>query len=355
MKQKIKKNITLSLLSIFCCISTLFGRSVHRKSNPFMPEITTYWQGDTQTYTLKESHLQEYPIFRVTAHANDEYRLPHTGITYGNHLQHTLPTNTINELIEHLLTEIYTGKKTFTHFTLIHENDYNPQKKCGFIVFKFNEYPFVLKLSLETPQTFIDPYSKGFIPTFFFFMAGGSNRHLTGLTRIKNMYAVKEKIAQHPQWAGHVIVPRKWFWTPKNNRSFIISGKNIGNHKTIQTEMPSVYGIIAEMITKDDSVTISLKNRKKIVIQLCNDLDLIIDPHISNYIFSKDPLTGKNIITIIDTEHFPTLVGIKEKEHFNGINRWYLNVTVKCFKDMYLRSKEERILAQTHITPYSLF
>jgi len=52
--------------------------------------------------------------------------------------------------------------------------------------------------------------------------------------------------------------------------------------------------------------------------------------------------TGK--IAIVDTEHFPTLVGFnKENLGFKGYWDWYWSLIKKCSKDVLFRSRSDRL------------
>jgi hypothetical protein len=47
-------------------------------------------------------------------------------------------------------------------------------------------------------------------------------------------------------------------------------------------------------------------------------------------------------IIIVDTEHFPSFVGLKEEITFNNYTEWYLYLAGKCFKNEFLLTKKER-------------
>src|SRR5438128_603586 len=81
-----------------------------------------------------------------------------------------------------------------------------------------NDNLIVLKLFIETPETFCNPYSKGPEPIFFWYMGGGAGRHVAGITRVKNLKTMKSLTELHPYWYDHIIFPRKWFWLPNNTR-----------------------------------------------------------------------------------------------------------------------------------------
>ena len=78
-----------------------------------------------------------------------------------------------------------------------------------------------------------------------------------------------------------------------------------------------------------------------------------MDAHVDNLLLEKE--TGK--IVVIDTEHFPTMVGLKEPITFDTYSSWYLQLSGKCFKDNFLRDKQLRREMQTkpHSELYTLY
>jgi hypothetical protein len=316
-----------------------------------IPQITTQWLGSSNGFTIKNSHLEEYPIFRFNVEDLYQYKLPTGPITFGNNPHKAVLGNILAQLIEKLIQELHEHKKEFTDFVVLQNKNYNGKLNCGLIVLKFKEYPFVLKLFIELPETFANPFGKGIEQMCFFYMAGGANRHITGLTRIKNAIIVNNKIATLPQWAGCVETPRKWLWMPNQLKWLEIIGHNIGGKKEIRTILPSIYAIVADAIDMQHQYKMPTKQKKHIVMQLCNDLDVFIDPHYNNFTFlpNTNPLstnTRPYKIIIVDTEHFPTIVGLKKKKSFRNHHSWYLYLGSKCFKDTFLRTKRERRYAQ---------
>jgi len=210
------------------------------------------------------------------------------------------------------------------------------------MILKFKRYPFIVKLAIETPETFINPYCKGLDNVWFFPLGGGINRHLAGLTRIKNLQIIKERLAKHPQWATMLDLPRKWYWVPQNSDWLKITGSNIGGHKKISTKIPGTYCIIADAIESKEQFSLFNNDQTTLALSICNYLDLWIDPHINNFMIETDT----NKIVIVDTEHFPSVVGIKEKVAFDSYTSWYLYLMGKCTKDWFFRTKSERQITQ---------
>jgi hypothetical protein len=337
-----------NIIFFFLLIITISSkaRSPHRPVEQFIPCLSVQWQGSNTIYTNKSFYYEEYPIFHVfDSDYFNSHQLPQSPISYQK--QKLVNGAILNNLIEQVLTEIQKKKKRYTHFNVLQHKNFNRRKKCGLLVLKFKDYPFVVKLFIETPKTFVNPYCKGFEPRFFFTMAGGVNRHISGITRIKNLELLNYTIKNNKNWQGRVKTPRKWFWTPKNNKLLHITGKNIGNKEQLITAIPGTYAIIADAINTDEEIKMPQKKRNEIIMQLCNDLELIIDPHSNNFIFKYDEKNNNFFIVIIDTEHFPTIVGLKEKKKFKSHYSWYLYLAGKCFHDTFLLTKQQRCTLQT--------
>jgi hypothetical protein len=199
---------------------------------------------------------------------------------------------------------------------------------------------------MEKPNTILDFHATGLEPIFFFHMGGGSNRHLSGFTRLTNHSFITQRIAQFPQWAYHVALPRKWFWLPQQQKNIVMIGKNIGDLPEITTEFPSIYAVIADKIDFSQQTNkLSSSKKGEIIMQLCNDLQLNIDPHSKNFAFTEDPLHQQFKITLVDTEHFPTMVGDIKTKSLKTHQTWYLFLAGKCFKDMYLTTKRDALIA----------
>jgi len=343
-----------TFLILFSC--TIKGRSPFRKKDPDMPEIAISWKNSKRILRRFNRAYTEYPIF--TAFNENfffNHLLPTTTITSATHQNQIIDCQIINEMIHELLMEIKKRKKQYIHFEIIQNKNFNHRKQCGLLVLRFKYYPLVLKLFIETPKSFIDPYCKGFENQFFFYMSGGINRHIAGLTRIKNLELVQEQIKQHKRWKHLIITPRKWYWLPQKHRWIEIKGRNIGDKKHIITQIPSTYAIIAdELDTKENLNTLSSQAKGELIMQLCMDLHLFVDPHADNFIVKYKPENNDYSISIVDTEHFPSMVGLKEEPFFNNHLEWYIYLGAKFFQDAFLQTKHSRKKAQKTLNPYEL-
>jgi hypothetical protein len=186
-------------------------------------------------------------------------------------------------------------------------------------------------------------------------MSGGMNRHLAGLMRIKNLKLILEQINAHDHWHDIIITPRKWYWLPKKPRWIEIKGRNIGDKEQIRTLLPSTYAIVADELDTQESLnTLTLHTKSKLIMQLCMDLHLFVDPHADNFIIKYRPETNDYTISIVDTEHFPSMVGLKEEPFFNNHIEWYIYLGAKYFQDAFLQTKYDRQKAQNFYNPYTL-
>lgn len=314
------------------------ARSPHRTREPWLPTITARWLDESTTCTLQDSHIEEYPFFNVFNKKQfEQHLLPAEKITFRNHPDKSVNGTVLGSLIETLLQELDEGKKRFTHFKVLKDDDFNHHQGWGLIIAKFKNYPFVVKLSFETPEGITHPESHGFIPLFFFYMAGGVNRHLTGFTRVGNALSVRQRLAMDPEWATTVDVPRKWFWLPSQPHWLEICGDNIGGKRNLRTQIPGIYAVIADAIDASRTLALSSSDDRALAIKLANFLELQVDPHIDNYMIEKE--THK--IVIIDTEHFPTVVGYTQPCRYDSYFGWYTGLISKCSSEMVFRTKKE--------------
>ena len=241
----------------------------------------------------------------------------------------------LHDLIEKLVVEIKEHKTSFTDFKVLKKRDFNARTCSGLIIVKFKEYPFVVKLFMETPESFVQPFTKGWQPVCFFMMGGGVNRYLTGFTRFRNLEKIRDCILKDPEWAERIDTPRKWFWIPDTCRWFQMRSKNMGSYDQYRINLPCVYAIIADAVSVDKCFTLFNKNHRQTTMRLTQYLGNRIDPHIDNFMPEKDT----NKIIIADTELFAVMVGLKKPLNFTNYKSWYLKLTLKSLQDMLFRSK----------------
>lgn len=345
---------------IICIISQeLYGRSSWRKRLEQHPCVTTQWahQSTSEPCTISDAHIEKYPLFGVFNRTHfDAHKFSDNMINYQiNGVWHSVSSHTLSSLCEQLVTEVMAKKRHFTHFTILQKKNFSRRHLCGLLVVKFKDYPFVVKLFVENPESLTNYWCKGFEPIFFWNMGKGAGRHVCGLTRIQNRQTVLEQLAQTPFARADIHIPRKWFWEPQHNNYIKITGTHIGpSQETCTTELPGIYAIIADYIHIKDNSKLTRQEKNDLAIALCNHLDFIIDPHANNYIFTVDQVRNRLQITLIDTEYFPMMVGLKEKRKFSSHFDCYTYLVEKCISDTFYQSKPMRIHSATQENEFLL-
>jgi hypothetical protein len=321
----------------------LYGRSIYRPSQDKLPEISTRWLDEKTEYRLRHIQLEESALFhQFDAPYFESNILPDNPVAFRNQPTKKVSGARLKEYIEELVKELQSityKKKEFAHFTVLKQRDYNPVTRAGLIVLRFKKYPFIVKLFMETPESFVHPFTKGFEPICFFMMGGGINRYLAGFSRVKNGKTIQAHIDADPYWRGKINTPRKWYWRPKETRWFELTGKRINEKgEELRTVLPSIYAVICDAIDPDYTFKLRNEDNRKLAIQLSHFFGARVDPHINNFMIEK--YTGK--IVLIDTEHFPTMVGLREPLEYDNYLEWYAKLIGKCLDDTLCRSKKHR-------------
>ena len=335
---KIIKNLLITSVVLAYNTTAIFARSIHRPQDLQMPSIMTRWKDDiAHSHYLQSPFLDGYPFFEIFDKKYfDNHLLPKGPISFRYDGTQSINSTDLSALIETLIKEVNEKKSSYTHFTILRDSNFNRRRQSGLLIVKCKEYPFVVKLFMETPDMFVKPYRKGFYPMFFYFMGGGVNRHLSGFTRIKNAEDFKDLINKNPYWQSRIDLPRKWFWLPNNTRWITIAGANIGKYKQISIDIPGTYCIVADAIDIERIMTLTNEDDRVESMALCNTVKFMIDPHIDNFIIER---TTKKVV-IIDTEHFPTIVGLKKDiGEYTSQAAWYIDLSCKAAHDIFFRDK----------------
>ena len=254
----------------------------------------------------------------------------------------TVQGEALQQLAEELIAELQQGKKHFKHFNVLTKNYFSFKNQSGLIILKYKDYPFVLKVFVEHANTLVEPFSKSF-EAGCMFMMGGNMRHLTGFTRIDNLHDAKAAIIKDPEYRQYIDFPRKWFLLPTQENWLEIDWHNKQKNSVTHIRFPSVYCIVADYIEMDKHKHHKYKSwLNKKTMEIVNYLHYIIDPHEGNFLFEK----GSNKIVIIDTEHFPTMVGLKKEMHATNYFSWFLEMGTNFFKTYFLQSKKDQINSQ---------
>lgn len=338
----ITKYLTLiSIIFLTLYQNTWPTRSVFRPSYKKLPQLVCYWKNTPKKnspnlkYSLRDTHLEQDPVFNSFDY--DHFmssQLPKSNIKYRNS-NHSVPSKILCYQMDILIKELKNNKKKFSHFKLLKNNDFNYRLCCGNIILKFKEHPFVAKVFMEKPQSFVKPFSKGWQPSGLYIVSGGMNRYLSGLKRIKNLNIVNKNIKNSSYWSKILKTPRKWFYLPKGTEWFCVEGHNIGPTKYNYMELPDTYIVIADAIDKEKELNIYNYNDRVLGIKISKFLGNRVDPHIDNFVIEK----GSKNLVLIDTEHFSSIVGLKKQLQFDSYSSWYSQLAHKFIKDCWGRNK----------------
>lgn len=342
------------LLIIIPFSSILVGRSVHRAPNPTIPYITVTasnkdyaekWAKSNKKQKinkLQNQYLRLKTLKKPFENSNlKKHLLPHGNIKYRKNEQY-VASRVLRTQNETVLQEILEGKKEFTHFSILKEGDFNFGNLSGLIILKYKEFPFVLKLFIEHPHTFVEPFNKGFQASGLFVL-NGNMRHLSGFTRIHNLEVARKALSKDAQYRYYLDFPRKWYWIPQAQPFLTINWHDPHNHHHETIKLPGIYGVICDFIETDKEIQQQeIHTLRQISIDVGTYLHNIIDSHVDNFV----PEKNSNKIVIIDTEHFPTMVGLDKAMSANGYVQWYIELAGKYIKTAFLRPKQKRILDQ---------
>jgi hypothetical protein len=318
-------------------------RNVHRFNPATLPRIVVWSDKNPKKHVLIDTNLRPQPLLRTFDKTHFEtHFLPKGTIKY-RYENTCVDTQELEQLIYHLLSEIDQKAMRYKDFIALKKSGFVRHKKCGLIVLRFKKHPFILKLFIEPPESFINPYDKGFEVSNIF-VVGGSLRHTLGFSRIKTLNYTNNAI-KHTPWEQRLTTPKKWFWLPKDADWLNIETYNLGNKKRDFARMPVTYGVIAEAIEKDISTNVSHED----IMQLSTHLEYRVDPHVRNFFVEKN--TGK--IALIDTELFPAILGFNKKIKEQKTHaQWYAHLAGKYCKEKFLSNKTERIQRQHNMSNY---
>jgi hypothetical protein len=336
----IAKYPILLFLGILLHCQSIYTRSIWRKSTRQRPCISVFWQSKPKKkYTLCNDGMNAtmFIPFR-SAQINKHLVTNHKTITSRQNSLKTIDVADIDAILNNLVRALKKGKIDLTDFTVLKWRDYNRRRQSGNLILKFKKYPLVIKLFMENPRGFVHPFSKGIEPTFMFSMNGGITRHLSGFTRIGCRQKIIDTLANIPKWKDRIVIPRKWYWLPKNEPSITVIGENFGTPKALKMTIPSVYGIVCDAIDVGRPFSLLNAQDKKIGLELFDILENQIDPNIPNLLYEKDT----NNIALIDTEDFPMLVGLNKKHKPQSYFGWYTKAGCEFFRRCYGLSKKKR-------------
>lgn len=348
-----KKRAAYIILNIFfLLVISIYARSPFRPKPTNIPTLYISYKNDpTSEYCLQHEYLQISPFFKIFDRVHFfNNLLPDTAISFRNKPGSVLGS-TLKKEAEQFLSDIL-HNRTSKNMIIIKKKDIDRSLNAGFVVARFKKYPFVIKLSWGNPKGLANAHTQGFEPWCFFMLGGGASRHLTGFTRIKNKNYALSIISKNPYYKDIIEAPRKWFWLPHTYNWISIIGKNLGGQETLYTEFPAIYGVICDQIEIKETFSITNKTHRRIALSLSNYLEQAIDPHINNFVIEKDT----NKIVLLDTEHFPTMIGYNKPPACKSYVQWYTHLASHALKIIYGSTKAERLARQKqpHFIPLSL-
>lgn len=332
---------SMHLLIIFLCYSLLTGCGRHYistrsplRSAARMPKIVVADSESPHTYGRTSSHYKENPIFTIFDEtfffAN---QVPASGITYNN-ADAIISREMLDQKINAIITAVMEGITSLPGCTILRDSNFNYNTQCGLLIIKLDHYPFVVKLFRETAESFVQPLTKGLEPASSFFMAGGSNRHITGLSRLPNREYLLSVIEADPHWREIVQIPRKWYWVPESIAWLTIDGYHFKSNTELHTKIPALYAVVADyMELPHESNIVPHKEQEKIIMDLCCTCNLHLDPHLKNFIVYQTDVSEQPTIAIVDTEDHQCMTGLNGAMTCANYIEWYLMLGTKFLCD----------------------
>jgi len=357
------KNIVFYFNFLLCILmtSSLSSYSILRPYND-SPIIATSWINKNPLKKqkkkhhninyLQDSHLEVFPLFKTFDRPYFyHHMLPEKPISFRYFPEQTIDPKVLKAAINTFFQEIRLGyKKNFSDFTILKNESFNSRKQAGLIVVKGKKWPlnqFVVKLFMETPRSFIQPSNKGFIAICHFIVGHGCTRYMLGFTRLKNLEMMKRMVEDSPYWKEKIDFPRKWFWMPEDYPWIHLAGYHISGYEKIAIDIPGAYAIIADAIEVKREFSIKKKEDRDRGVAICNYLECLMDPHSSNFVIEDKT----NKIVIIDTEHSPTMVGLKDPIHMESYSQWYSFLFKRGLYEYFGRKKKDRKELQKNSRP----
>ena len=240
----------------------------------------------------------------------------------------------LDQKINAIITAVMEDSRPLPGCTILRDSNFNYKTKCGLLIVKLDTYPFVVKLFRETAESFVQPLTKGLEPASSFFMAGGSNRHITGLSRLPNREYLLSVIEANPHWREIVQMPRKWYWVPEPIAWLTIDGYHFKSETPLHTKIPALYAVVADYIELPTHASVVPHNeQEKIVMDLCCTCNLHLDPHLKNFIVYQTDGAPHPTIAIVDTEDHQCMTGLNGAMTCSNYIAWYLMLGTKFLCD----------------------
>jgi hypothetical protein len=284
-----------------------------------LPELRTQWADGGDTYYIRASYLRPSIFSLYNAQSVQSHLLPTGPISYREKPEASLVGQEMSADIEQAVQELK-QQTPLTKFTVLKDKEFNYEKMSGALIMKAKDHPFVVKLFFETPLSFLMPYEKGMQAAVMHRITGGVNRYLAGFTRIENMERVRDQVLAL-DLPLQIDFPRKWYWLPQTPRWFTVNGHNFAGSSYSMT-LPATYAIVADYIQASKPMSEMRRKYRRQMITACRMCDFELDPNTKN--FKVEDSTNKFVV--IDTEHFPTVIG--QKMHARNYTSLYIQLGI---------------------------
>jgi len=300
-------------------LATALGLNAHSpRCAHKLPELHVQWVDDArESHYIRSAYLKSHIFSLFNRESFAKHQLPAGDITYRNEPNQSVASAELSAAIEQATQELYAGLP-LTQFTVLKDKEFNRKIVSGSLILKHKDHPFVVKMFIENPKSFLTPSENGFQHAVMHRITGGVNRYLSGFSRIENLERVQALVSSI-KVPMELDFPRKWYWTPVKNRWFEVHGVNF-NGKEYRMQLPSVYAVVADHIESSLTTADMRRMHRRNMFDIFKAYDFEIDPNTKNFKIED----GTQKMVLIDTEHFPTVIG--KKVRARGYNSLYLQL-----------------------------
>src|SRR5579864_9466036 len=141
-----KKVIISIIIPLLVCMH-MDGRSPFRKKDPNTPEIIISWKNSPIEIKHANWVYKKYPLFNAF-NKNFFYGhlFPKQSIPAQAPSERSFDAAILDKAVNNLVGEIKKHRQTYTDFEVLKDRNFNYKQKCGLLILRFKNYPFVLKL-----------------------------------------------------------------------------------------------------------------------------------------------------------------------------------------------------------------
>jgi hypothetical protein len=264
--------------------------------------IVVGWKSDWVRYRLSSHHLNPELFEVYDPDYLEQHRLPKGPISFRYHPEQSVLAEDLQKEVEIIVAQVTDKSFPLKNLCKLKDAEFNESLREGFLIIKMEKYPFVVKLFITSPKSFVHPMKITMMSALYFLVLK-LNRHLFGLTRIRNRNLVMKKLQENSFWKSRVDAPRKWFWVAENSQSIVIA-THFAQHPDRVIEIPSIYAIIEDAIDFSSHLSLWKERDRKLSLHLCNFLHHQVDSHPNSFVYEKET----NKVVILDTEELPVVI-----------------------------------------------